>query len=452
MSGDLRSELERFGQDHLLAGWDQLDAAAQVSLTAQLRAVDWDRLDRLLAGPAEDASFALAGQAGPPPLVRLPETAEDRQRWDEASERGWSLLAAGRVAVLTVAGGLGTRLGFGHPKGLFPIMPVSGKSLFEHFAESVRARGNRAGCRLPWLVMTSDATHEETESYFREHDYFGIDPDDVWLFRQGNMPTVDATSRRVLLSGPGHLALKPDGHGGLLEALQQAGMFPRLAERGVEQLFSHQVDNPAVLLADPPLLGWHDQHGSRLTTRVVSKRSAEERMGVVVEIEGAVRILEYFELPPERAAATDDQGRLLLRAGNTAVHVLDLSFLEQVAGRADALPFHQVEVGQSTAGKTIGFERFLFDLLPLTDAALVVESDRETEFLPLKNIEGVDSPERVQQGLVERFGRWLIATGADVSAAGPVEISPLFAQDADELAAKVAAGTRFEGTVRLTVD
>ena len=333
-------------------------------------------------------------------------------------------------------------------------MPVSEKSLFEHFAESIRARGNRAGRPLPWLVMTSDATHEETESFFHEHDFFGIDPDDVWLFRQGNMPLVDASSGRVLLTAPGQLALKPDGHGGLLRALERAGLFQRLAERGVEQVFSHQVDNPAVLVADPALLGWHDRHQSLLTTRVVPKRSAEERMGVVVEIEEEVRILEYFELPPGRAAEVDDQGRLLLWAGNTAVHVFDRCFLEQSASCIEALPFHRIDASRTvgTAETTIGFERFLFDLLPLAEVALVVESDRETEFLPLKNIEGADSPERVREGLVERYRRWLASTGADVSAAGPVEISPLFAQDAEELADRVVPGTRYEGTVLLTVD
>src|SRR5207245_5369109 len=110
-----------------------------------------------------------------PPLHRiapLPDILPDAPD-PEAKALGEAALARGEVAALVVAGGQGTRLGFEHPKGMFPVGPVSGKSLFQLHAEKVLARSRTHGARMPLLVMTSHATHAETETFFQRHDYFG---------------------------------------------------------------------------------------------------------------------------------------------------------------------------------------------------------------------------------------------------------------------------------------
>ena len=60
---------------------------------------------------------------------------------------GRGALAAGEVAVVIVAGGQGTRLGFDGPKGCYPIGPVTDRSLFQIHAEKVVALGRRHGRR-----------------------------------------------------------------------------------------------------------------------------------------------------------------------------------------------------------------------------------------------------------------------------------------------------------------
>src|SRR5205814_10464812 len=115
-------------------------------------------------------------------IAPLPDVLPDADD-PEARARGEAALKAGEVAALVVAGGQGSRLGFEHPKGMFPVGPVSKKSLFQMHAEKVVARGERFDVRIPLLVMTSHATHAETESFFQEHGYFGLSADDVYFFR-----------------------------------------------------------------------------------------------------------------------------------------------------------------------------------------------------------------------------------------------------------------------------
>jgi len=466
----LSQRLADAGQDHLIEGIEALDETTRERFESQLESIDWDGVARLsgsLAGGARGDGLAeqVAGLVESGTLSELPHLVSQLQADSEpARVRGEQLLEAGRVGVVTVAGGRGSRLGSDRPKGLLQVMPVSGRSLLEHFAASIVERSRRAGRSIPWLVMTSPATDAATREYFRQQRFFGLDPDQVVLFEQGMLPAVDAETGRVLLAEPGRVALSPDGHGGLVEAMQQAELFGWLGEQGVDTLFYHQVDNPALLPPDPLLVGWHDLEGSLMTTRVVPKRSAEERMGVAVAVDGRTRIVEYVDLPRSVAVATDEAGRLKLWAGNIAVHVLDCEFLARAAD-ADRLPLHRVlrRVAYSPGhapGRSIEpdepnafqFERLIFDLLDQLDqveVGLVVEGDRCSDFLPVKQLTGEDSLESARAGLMALHRGWLEAAGARVGEAAVVEITPGWALSATDVAARVGPHDVFEDPIVL---
>src|SRR5262249_44664659 len=261
---------------------------------------------------------------------------------------------------------------------------------------------------------------------------------------------------------PGRLALSPDGHGGTLTALRRSGLLDELRRRGVRHLFYFQVDNPLVQVADPAFLGHHIAHAPEASSNAVSKRGPGEKMGVCAAVDGGCTIIEYSDLPEDLAAQTDEHGRLLLWAGSPAIHVFDLDFLARMTEGAGRLPFHvarkkvphvepsgrQVEPEEPNALK---FERFIFDVLPMAERWTVVEALRGDEFSPVKNAEGDDSPATARQALSDQAACWLAQAGArvplrpDGSAAVPLEVSPLFALDAAELAAKVKPGTVIGG-------
>jgi UDP-N-acetylglucosamine/UDP-N-acetylgalactosamine diphosphorylase len=345
---------------------------------------------------------------------------------------------------------------------MFPIGPVSHKTLFQIHAEKVLALGRRYGRLPPFLIMTSPATHVETEQFFAEHRHFGLPREEVHFFCQGTMPALDLATGKLLLEAPGRLFLSPDGHGGTVTALAKSGLLDRLRRRGIRHLFYFQVDNPLVRVADPTFLGHHLARRAEVSSKVLPKLGPEDKLGNFVLVGGRCTIIEYSDLPADLARQTDERGRLRLWAGSPAIHIFDLDFLAGVTEGASRIPFHIArkkvphldEAGRPVKPakeNALKFERFIFDVLPLAERWAVVETSRPEEFVPLKNATGSDTPEEVRQALTDLAADWLGRAGvtvprrADGSAAVPLEVSPLFALDAAELAARVRPDTVIEG-------
>ncbi|MCC7419110.1 MAG: UDPGP type 1 family protein [Planctomycetaceae bacterium] len=454
----LQERIEAADQRHVLRWVDHLSPDKRARLAAQLEAIDFPQIRTLWQQATGDSAQVekespqdrARRATAPAGMIPLPAGQAAAVRWSRAREHGQSLLNAGKIGVLIVAGGEGTRLQFPHPKGMYPIGPVTDRTLFQWLAEQILARSRRAGRPIPCYIMTSDATHAETVEHFADHAYFGLPKDDVYFFRQGTMPVVNLSDGRLLMSARGEIATSPDGHGGLVAALQRAGLVDDMRLRGLQHIFYMQVDNPTVLVCDPAFLGFHALEESEISTKVVAKRNAAEKMGVLCDVDGVTQIIEYSDMPDDVAAGTDASGKLVHWAGNTAIHCFAVDLLERIARDAGSLPFHIArkhvpyiddngdlqeptpETGKPNACK---FEKFIFDALPLAKRTLVVEADRAREFNPLKDRTGENSPEHVKQALT-RVGRsWLIEAGVDIPESASVEISPLAALEADDLKA-----------------
>jgi UDP-N-acetylglucosamine/UDP-N-acetylgalactosamine diphosphorylase len=454
---DLRQRLRRFDQEHLLAWWDRLVDSDRKQLLAQLQGLDLDHLRQLYNQRQQHHHVPASERITPVPIIprQTPQDAERRRLGEQA-------LRGGKVAALVVAGGQGSRLGFEQPKGMYPIGPVSRKTLFHIHAEKVLALSRRYGVGVPYLVMTSPATHEETLEFFEQHGFFGLPRNEVFLFCQGTMPSLDLATGQLLMESPGRLFLSPDGHGGTLTALATSGLLGKMRRRGVHQVFYFQVDNPLVRVADPLFLGHHLAHKAEVSSKVVPKRGPKDKLGNLVCVDGRCTIIEYSDLPDELAVQTEPDGQLRFRAGSPAIHIFDVDFLARVTGERDRIPFHIArkkvpylnaagQVVQPEKENALKFERFIFDVLPLADRWTVVETSWAEDFAPLKNKEGADSPQAVEQALSNLAADWLTRAGVKVprrpdgSAAVPLEISPLVALDAADLAARVKPGLTIEG-------
>jgi len=450
----LASKLQAFNQGHLLAFWDQLDATGRANLAEQIAGIDFAMVNRLYAHRGSPVDWvARSERAESPPAVRPDSDEKNSYAETEARNRGEEALRAGQVAALLVAGGQGTRLGHEGPKGTFEIGPVSGASLYQILFEKVLATSRRYEVRVPLFLMTSPATDRPTRAYLAEHDNFGLPDEDLVIFCQGTMPAVDRQSGRILLAAPGEIALSPDGHGGTLAALHKSGALATMAERGIKQLSYFQVDNPLAPVCDPVKIGYHLLSGSELSTLVVAKQTPEDRVGNVVAVDGSLQIIEYSDLPPAAAQRRRGDHSLELWAGNTAIHIFEVDFLARMAASEESLPFHIAEkavphidqqgrLQQPRDKNALKFERFIFDLLPKAKDALVIEVRAAEAFAPVKNASGAekDTPESTQAAMIAEHTRWLTAAGAQVQQDVAVEISPLYALDAGQLAAKIQPG------------
>lgn len=271
------------------------------------------------------------------------------------------------------------------------------------------------------------------------------------------MPAVDAATGKLLLETKDSLALSPDGHGGMLAAMVRGGVLDDITARGLQTLFYMQVDNPLTQVCDPEFIGYHLLSGSELSTLVAAKTMPREKVGNVVSIDGRVQIIEYSDLnplPDEIVLRTDGEGQPIFWAGNTAIHAIGAAFLRRMAASDAALPFHLAHkkvpylddagrLVEPAEVNAIKFERFIFDLLPWAEQAIVMEIDPAEAFRPVKNASGevTDTPESVQAAMMALHRRWLRAAGAQVADDVQVEIGPHFALDAEQTAARIQPGT-----------
>ncbi|GAB4197912.1 MAG: UDPGP type 1 family protein [Phycisphaeraceae bacterium] len=453
--------LESVGQAHVLQFYDNLNDEQRDRLLSQIEGIDWLEVTRLIESHVLNTpALHLPDRIEPAPYYpNKPEDDKQAGTYREARALGEKLLREGMVAAFTVAGGQGTRLGWDGPKGTFPATPVTGRPLFGVLADYIVKAQKKFGGTIPWYVMTSPANHDATVAFFKEHDYFGLNPDNVWHFPQAMMPAIGMHGElrgKVLLADKDSLALSPNGHGGSLKALYTSGAIDDMKKRGITQISYTQVDNPTVHVVDPLFIGLHAMDEAQMSSKMLPKTGPKEKLGNFCLADGRMTVIEYSDLPDELAHQTTEDGQLRFRAGSIAIHMIQLDFVESINESAQgfALPFHRAEkkvahIDLSTAEpikpaepNAVKLETFVFDALPMCERSIIYETDRVEEFAPIKNADApgaVDCPATSKQLQTERAARWLAVHGVQVARNSEgqvdarIEISHLTAIEPEDL-------------------
>lgn len=449
----VRRRLGEVGQEHVLRYWPELSEAEQGSLCEQLASIDHDLMNRLIeTWVLHEPPVEVFQTIEPVPTIPIadPSRPEAREAWDAGEEA----LRAGRVGVLLVAGGQGTRLGYDGPKGAYPIGPITERSLFAYHADKIHNAQRRYGCTLPWYIMVSETNRENTRTFFEENDYFGLKKKDVFFFTQRMVPCVDEEGK-FMLDAPGRLAMNPNGHGGVIPAVVENGIAKDAHDRGVDTLSYFQVDNWALKIADPFFIGYHILGGGEMSSKIHRKSKVRESVGVHCLCDGEYRTIEYSELDIyPQLLETDEQGQPRYYAGNPAIHIISVDFIETVFSEFNAFPWHRAHKKipyLDASGQRIGpeeangykFETFVFDALRFTThTPIALEIERAGEYTPIKQFSGSNSVEAARESQRELWASWLEAAGYPVprnesgKVAVHIEISPRFANSKDEFVAR----------------
>ncbi len=453
------------GQSHIFRWWDEITPSEKKHLLEQTATIDFQFVHKLFNDNLQKTKNTIRGELVPPQIISIPKTAHELELAQRAGQIGEASLRRGEIAVLTVAGGHGTRLGSNGPKGTLPIAPISGKSVFQLHAEKIRAVQQKYHTCILWYIMTSETNDSATQEFFRSNGFFGLDSKQVCFFTQGMLPAVNLDGK-LLMNSKSSIVMSPNGHGGAIIALMENGILRDMEARGVKNIFYHQVDNVLIKTADPVFIGYHLKNEAEISLKIVKKCHPEEKVGIVVDIDGHLQVIEYSELSREDMYARNEDGTLKYDAGNIAVHMISIDFLEKTYQHGDALPFHAAlkkvpcldEKGDTInpeKNNAIKFESFIFDVLKHVEKGVIMEALREDEFSPIKNMDGENSPATARQDMINLFGRWLrnagipVPTDSQGNVIGLIEINPGFALDEEELRSKVDNHLQFKGSLVL---
>ena len=433
---DLKQRFAAAGQDHVFKYYDTLGAEDKAAFISQLSTIPVEKLQTFLQG-ARAVVSTKDSEITPfhGPVASIKDTAA-AANW---SEIGLTAISQSKVAALVLAGGQGTRLGYDGPKGSYDINMPSGKTLFQLLAERIAKLQKLTSGNLPLYVMTSPLNHDETVHFFKEHNNFEID---VHFFAQGMLPCLDMEGK-ILLEGPGKVAMAPDGNGGIYPALQRQGMLQQMKETGIEHVHVFSIDNALCRPADPAFVGYCISQGADVGNKVLWKAGPHEKVGVLASKGSGGNkkscIVEYSDITTEMAERTDKDGKLIFGAANLCNHYYTVEFLAttvmdnmenmyHIANKK--IPYYdgsKVIVPETPNGMKL--ESFIFDVFEFSQTMAVLEVERRHEFAPVKNAQGKDSPETAREYLSELAKEYLEKCGAMLHGkegeGGLCEVSPL---------------------------
>ena len=371
---------------------EQLPEEKKKVLQNKLDAVDWSILKEIerRATVTERGAFA--------PLEAV-EIDEIEKRADEFKKLGLKTLRDGKVGLVLLAGGQGTRLGFDQPKGTVNIGLTKEIYIFECLMNNLMQVVKEAGVFIPLYIMTSVSNKQETVDFFEEHDYFGYDKSYIKFFVQEMVPTVDFEGR-VLMASNTELSMAPNGNGGWFSSMVLDGMLDDIHARGIEWINVFAVDNVLQQMADPMFIGATIDSGCESGAKVVRKAAPDEKVGVLCTEDGKPSIAEYYEMTEEMATARKENGDLKYGFGVILNYLFREDKLEQIAN--EHMPIHVVEKKISYMDENgvkikpekpngYKFETLVLDMVHMMADCLPYEVIREKEFAPIKNLHGVDS-------------------------------------------------------------
>ena len=399
---ELKKKLKKYNQEHLLLKYDEMNDADKQRLLNEINNIDFDLMEKLYkqaTSPIEQSEETIE------PIEHIEKaklTAAERLNYEK---KGIEAIKYNKFAVVTMAGGQGTRLGHTGPKGTYNLGLPGNKSLFELICETFKKAWRDYDTVIPWYIMTSRQNNDETVDFFEKNNYFGYPKDAIHFFMQGELPMI-GTNGKILLDEKGFVKLAANGHGGTLQSMFDCGIIEDMEVDGIEWVFISGVDNVLVKPIDPILIGLSIDKKVLGSVKSIEKTDPKEKVGVFCKKNKKVGVVEYTEISDEMANLRDDYGSLVYGDANAIFHLYNIKGLAKVCNMK--LPYHIAfkkatymdENGKIVVGKkpnAYKFETFIFDSYEMLDDVAVLRVKREEEFAPLKNAEGPDSPETARK-------------------------------------------------------
>ena len=400
--------LKVYNQDHIIKLLEKVDGEKKQALIEQISSIDFHQLKELYDNTKKEIEIKENKIEAIGYLDKAKLTKEQKEEFDKLGEE---VIRNGEYAVVTMAGGQGTRLGHNGPKGTFKLdVYGKGKYLFEILVDNLQEANQKYNTIIPWYIMTSIENNKDTVEFLEKHNYFGYPKENVIIFTQSELPLVDVDGK-LLISKDLKIKEASDGNGGTYSSLRASGSLADMKERGVKWVFIGGVDNALLKMADVTLLGMAIKKNVQIASKSVVKANPHEKVGVFCKMNGHPKVIEYAELPEKMAEEVDENGELKYGESHIMCNLYTIDAIEKAS--KEILMYHSAfkknsyidEDGKEvipTEPNSYKFESFIFDAFEFFDDIAILRGKREDDFAPVKNKEGVDSPKTAKE-LYEKY-------------------------------------------------
>ena len=400
--------LKKYNQEHIIKLLEKLPREKQEELIEQIHEIDFEQIIHLYNNTKKEIKFK---KNKIEPISYLDKAKLTKVEIEEFNKLGEELVKTGKYAVVTMAGGQGTRLGHQGPKGTFKLdVYGKGKYLFEILVENLKEANQKYGVTIPWYIMTSKENNKQTAEFLEKNNYFGYNKNSVTIFTQSELPLIDEQGK-LLVGKDFKIKQASDGNGGTYSSLRESGCLADMKEKGIKWVFIGSVDNVLLKMVDVTLLGMAKSQNVQIASKSVSKANPHEKVGVFCKMNGHPKVIEYTELPIEMAEEKDKNGELKFGESHIMCNLYTVEAIEKVS--KETLMYHTAHKKNSYIDEngneivpeepnSYKFEAFIFDAFEFFDDIAILRGTREDDFAPVKNKEGVDSPKTAKE-LYENF-------------------------------------------------
>lgn len=370
--------LKQYNQEEILSVLNSLDENEKEGLIEQILKIDFEEITKLyksLERKEQNQEYDIK------PIDYIDKDKLSEKEIEELEKIGLDIIKQNKYAVITMAGGQGTRLGWDGPKGTYKL--ANGKYIFQILAEKFKNFENKYETYPYWYIMTSEQNHKQTVAFFEEHNFLGLNKEKVKFFKQDKLPVLTPEGKMVIEDNK--IKTASNGNGAVYAGLIKEKMIDDMRLKNIEWLYISGVDNIMVKFIDPIFLGLTVKNNMKIASKSVAKAYPEEKVGVFCKKNGKPGIVEYIELTEEMRNDKNADGDLIYGDANIVSHLLNIDTIEKIT--AQKMQYH-LEIKKGL----YKFEAFVFDGFKVMDNMLVMRVKREEEFAPIKNSEGVDSP------------------------------------------------------------
>ena len=395
---EVKKILSKYNQEHLIQFYSELTEKQKSDLLNQILKIDFEEILNLYE---ESKLEVLNSTENIEPLDYSIKADFTKSEKKQLTSLGIKAIKSGKVGVITLAGGQGSRLGFSGPKGTFSLETTPRKSLFEIVCDYLKRYATKYKVNIPWYIMTSTNNYFDTISFFEQNNFFEYGRNNIMFFSQENMPIIDVNGKLVL-SEIYKVNLASNGNGNLFSALKKSNLIKDMEQKKLQWLFVGGIDNVLLDPLDPIFIGYTINSKCEIGSKTLFKENPADISWIFARKNKKPAIADCENFTEEISKLTDSKGKYLYREKNMLAHIFSLKAITKMANIK--FPYHRAfrknafvnfegmkEVPEKP--NIYKFEQFVFDSFSYFNNIALLRVNADEEFAPIKDFRSIYNPE-----------------------------------------------------------